>query len=207
MMMEGFREVLLLLHHQLSLQEKLPVSEGKTMTTEKMRKICFSLLPDLVVRPRGTLLLGECVGSLQEVYGGRCWPCQGGERQKGETPSHSLWRQAGEGEREEMQPGLGWSGVKGRIHLIMGGVEEEEGCLGLVKETAVGMRKGSHLWHFLSLKAGVSACPIDRLHMEPLQQLPGQHRRPHSEQETESAGKAVRGLEGQVWHLWGRDES
>lgn len=48
-----------------------------------------------------------------------------------------------------MQPGLGWSGAKGRIHSITGGVEEEEGCLGLVKVMAAGMRKGSHLWHFL----------------------------------------------------------
>lgn len=59
----------------LLLQEKPPVSEGKTMTmtmkTVKMRKICFSLPPVLVVRQRGTLLLGECVGSLQEVYAGR----------------------------------------------------------------------------------------------------------------------------------------
>lgn len=145
--MEGFREVLLLHHHQFRLQEKLPVSEGKIMTMKmvKMRKIYFSRLPDLVVRPRGTLLLGECMGILQVVYGGRCLACQGGERQKGETPSHSLWQQAGEGEREEMQPGLGWSVVKGRIHLITGGVEEEEGCLGLVKEMVVGMRKDSHL--------------------------------------------------------------
>ena len=107
----------------------------------------------------------------------------------------------------ETQPGLGWSGVRGKIHLITGAVEEEEGCQGLVKERAVGMRMGSHLWHFLLLKAGVSMCPIGRLHTEPLQQLPGQHRRPRSEQETESAGKAVQGPEGQVWHLLGRDES
>lgn len=106
-----------------------------------------------------------------------------------------------------MQPGLGWSGVKGRIHLIMGEVQEEEGCLGLVKETAVGMRMGSHLWHFLSPKAEVSACPSDRLHMEPLQRLQGQHQQLRSERETGSAGKAVRGPEGQVWHLWGRAES
>lgn len=125
----------------------------------------------------------------------------------GETPSHSLWRQVGEGEREEMQPGLGWSGVKGRTHLITGEVEEAEGCLGLGKETAVGTRMGSHLGHFLSLKVEVSACPIDHSHMEPLQQLPGQHRRPRSVQETESAGKAVRGPEGQVWHLSGTAES
>lgn len=105
-----------------------------------------------------------------------------------------------------MQPGLGWSGVKGRIHLIMGEAEEEEGCLGLVRETAAGRRMGSHLWHFL-LKDEVSVCPIDRLHKEPLQQHPGQHQRPHSEPETESAGKAVQGPEGQVWHLWGRAES
>ncbi len=212
MMMEGFQEdpplLLLLLHHFL--QEKPPVSERKTMTmkTVMMRKICFSLPPDLVVRQRGTLLLVECAGSLQEVYAGRwCWAPQGGERQKGGNPSHSLWRQVGEAEREETQPALGWSGVKGRIHLITGEVEEEEGCLGLVRETAAGMRMGSHLWHFLSLKAEVSACPNDRLHTEPLQQLPGQHRRPRSEPETESAGKAVRGPEGQVWHLWGRAES
>lgn len=83
----------------------------------------------------------------------------------------------------------------------MGEEEEEEGCLGLVKETAVGMKMGSHLWHFLLLRAEVSAYPIDHLHMEPLRQLPGQHQQPHCEQETESAGKAVRGPEGQVWHL------
>jgi len=70
-MTEGYQEDLLLLHHFL-LQEKLPVSEGKTMMmkTVKMRKICFSLPPDLVVRQRGTLLLGECTGNLQEVYAG-----------------------------------------------------------------------------------------------------------------------------------------
>lgn len=209
MMTEGYQEDLLLLHHFL-LQEKPPVSEGKTMTmkTVKMRKICFSLPPDLVVRRRGTLHLGVCVGSLQEVYAGRwCWAPQGGERQKGENPSHSLWRQAEEGEREEMQPALGWSLVKGRIHLVTGGAEEEEGCLGLAKETAVGMRMGFLLWHFLSLKAEVLACPIGHLHMEPLQQLPGRLQRPRSEQETGNAGKAVRGPEGQVWHLWGRAES
>ncbi|AWP02817.1 Hypothetical protein SMAX5B_002386 [Scophthalmus maximus] len=99
-----------------------------------------------------------------------------------------------------MQPGLGWSGVKERTHLIMD-VEEEGGCLGLARETAVGMRTGFHLWHSLSLRAEVSGFPIDHLHTEPLQQLPGQHPRPRSEQETESAGKAVRGPGGQVWHL------
>lgn len=205
---EGFQEEPLL-HHFL-LQEKPPVSEGKAMTmkTVKMRKICFSLPPDLVVRQRGTLPPGECVGSLHQVYAGHwCWAPQGGERQKGETPSHSLWSQVGEGERREMQPGLGWSLVKGKIHLTRGEVEEEEGCLGLVKETAVGMRTGCLLWHFLSLKAEVSACPIGRLHTEPLQQLPGQHRQPRYEQETGSAGKAVRSPEGQVWHLLGRAES
>lgn len=208
MMTEGFQEDLLP-HHFLH-QKKLLVYEGKTMMTKmvKMRKIYFSLPPSLVVRQQGTLLLGECTGSLTEVYAGRwCWVPQGGGRQKGETPSHSLLRQAGEGEREETQPELGWYEVKGRIHLITGGVEEEGGCLGLVKETVAGMRMDFHLWHFLSLKAEVSACPIDHLHMEPLQQLPGQHQQPHSEQETESARKAVQGPEGQVWHLWERAES
>lgn len=150
MMMEGF-QVDPLLHHFL-LQEKPPVSEGKTMTMKmvKMRMICFSLPPDFVVRQQGTRHLGECVGSLQEVYAGRwCRAPQGGDRQKGETPSHSLWKQVGEGERKEMQPVLGWSLVKGRIHLTMGEVEEEAGCLGPVKETAVGMRMGSRLWHLL----------------------------------------------------------
>lgn len=92
MMMEGFQEDLLLLHHHhFLLQEKPPVSERKMMKTEMMRKICFSLPPDLAVRQRETLLLGECVGSLQVVYAGRwCWAPQGGEWQKGETPSHSL---------------------------------------------------------------------------------------------------------------------
>lgn len=103
-----------------------------------------------------------------------------------------------------MQPGLGWSGVKGRIHLITEEVEEEEGCLDLVRETAVGMRMGFHLWRCLLLKAEVSAFPIDHLHMEPPPQLPGQRQRPHSEREIESAVKAVRGPEGQAWHLWGR---
>lgn len=79
-----------------------------------------------------------------------------------------------------MQPELGWSLVKGRIHLIKGEVEEEAGCPDLVKETPVGMRMGYLLWHFLSLMGEVSAYPIGRLHMEPLQQLPGQHRRPRS---------------------------
>lgn len=103
-----------------------------------------------------------------------------------------------------MQPGLGWSEVKGRIHLI---TVEEEGFRGPVKETAAEMRMGYHLWHHLSLKAVVSKCPIDHLRTEPLQQLPEQ-RRPHrSEQETESAGKEVRGPEGQAWHLWGRAEN
>lgn len=208
--MEGFQEDLLLLHHYLHLQEKPPVSEGKTMTmkTVKMRKICFSLPPDLVVRQRGTLLQGECAGSLWEVYAGRsCWASQGGERQKGEIPSHSLWRRADEGEREETRPGPGWSGVRGRIRLITGEVEEEEGCPGLVKGTAAVTRTGSHLGRFLSLRAEVSACPIDRSHTEPLQRLPGQRRRPRSGQETGSAGKAVQGPEGRVWHLWGRAES
>lgn len=209
--MEGLREVPRFLLHRywFRLQEKLPASEGKTMTMqkEKMRKICFSLLPDLVVRLRGTPLRGECAGTLKEAYGGRCWAFQGGERQRAETPSHSLWRQEGEDEREEMPPGLGWFGVKGRIHLITGGAEEEEGCLGLEKETAVGTRKGSHLWRFLGLKAEVSAFPTDRLHTELLPQLPEQHRQPRCEQETESAGKAVQGLEGRAWHLSGRVES
>lgn len=209
--MEGSREVLrfLLRRYWFRLQGKLPASEGKTMTTqrEKARKICFSLPPDLGVRLRGTPLRGECAGILKEVCGGRCWAFRGGGRQKGETPSHSLWRQVGEDERAETPPGLGWFGVKGRIHLVTGGAEEEEGCLGLEKETAVGTRRGSHLWHFLWPKAGVSAFPTGRLHTELLPQLPGQHRRPRSEQETESAGKAVRGLEGRAWHLSGRVES
>lgn len=200
----GFQEGL------LRLQEKLLVSEGKTTTTKtvKMKKICSSLPPDLVVRRRGTLLLGECVESLKEACAGRsCWAAQGGGRKRGETPSHSLWREAGEGEREEMQPGLGWYEVKGSIHLIMKEVREVGGCPDLVKETAAVKSMDFHPWHFLSLKAEVSAFPIDRSHMEPLQQLPGQHQRPHSEQETESARKAVQGPEGPVWHLWGRAES
>lgn len=69
---EGLQEDPLLLHRCL-LREKLPVSEGKTMMKKmvKKRKICFSLPPDLVVRQRGTPLLGECVGNLWEVYAGR----------------------------------------------------------------------------------------------------------------------------------------
>lgn len=106
-----------------------------------------------------------------------------------------------------MQPGLGWSEVMGRIHLIMEEAAGEEGCLGPVKVIVVGKRMGSHLWHFLSLKVEVSECPIDHLHMEPLLQLPEQHQQPRSEQETGSAGKAVQGPEGQVWHLWARAES
>lgn len=201
MMMEGFLEDL------LHLQEKAPVSEGKTMMMKKvkMRKICFSLPPALVVRQQGTLHLVGCMGSLREAYAGRwCWGPQDGEQQRGETPIHSQWRKAGEDEREEMQPGLGWSGGKGRIHLIR---EEEEGFLGLVKETAAERRTGSRLWHHLLLKAEVSECPIGHLHTEPLQQLPEQHRQHRSERETESAGKEVQGPEGQAWHLWGRAES
>lgn len=76
MMTEGFQEDLLLLHHHhhFPLQAKPPVSEGKTMMMMKMvkmMKICFSLLPDLVVRQQGTLLLVECAESLKEVYAGR----------------------------------------------------------------------------------------------------------------------------------------
>lgn len=209
--MEGFREVLRFLLHRywFRLREKLPASEGKTMTVqkEKMRKICFSLLPDLAVRLRGTPLRGECAGILKVACGGRCWAFQGGECQKGETPSHSLWRQVGEDEKEETPPGLGWFGAKGRSRLITGGAEEEEGCLGLEKETAVGTTKDSHLWRFLWLKAEVSAFPTDRSHMELLPQLPEQHRQPRSEQETESAEKAVQGPEGRAWHLSGRVES
>lgn len=82
-MTEGFLEGLLLLPHHFLLREKPPVSEGKTMTmkTVKMRKICFSLPPTLVVRQRVTLLLGECMGSPREVYAGRwCWEPRDGER-------------------------------------------------------------------------------------------------------------------------------
>jgi len=66
-----------------------------------------------------------------------------------ETPSRSLWRQAGEGEREGMQPGLDWSEEKVRIRLLEEEVEEEEGCLGPAKATAAARRMGSHLWHRL----------------------------------------------------------
>lgn len=67
MMTEGFLE------DPLHLQEKPPVSEGKTMTMKKvtLRKICFSLPPALVVRQRGTLHLVGCVESLREAYVGR----------------------------------------------------------------------------------------------------------------------------------------
>lgn len=125
----------------------------------------------------------------------------------GKTPSHSLLRQAGEGERKEMQPEPGSYGAKGRIHLVMGGVEPAEDCQGLETETVVETRKGSHLWHLLSLKAGVSVYPIDRSHMELLQQLPGQRLQLRYERETGSAGRAVRGPAEQVWHLSGRVES
>lgn len=80
---EGFPEDLLLLHRHLLLLEKHPVSEGKTTTmkTVKMRKICFSLPPALVVRQRVTLLLGECMGSQREAYAGRwCWEPRDGEQ-------------------------------------------------------------------------------------------------------------------------------
>lgn len=63
----------------------------------------------------------------------------------GETPSHSLWRQVSEDERAEMLPGLGWFGVKGRSHLMMGEVVEEEGFLDPVKEKAAEKTMGSHL--------------------------------------------------------------
>lgn len=67
-MMRGvFQEEQPLLHHFL-LQEQLPVSGGMVMMmmkkTAKMKRIGFSLPPDLVVRQQGTLPLGEYVGSL-----------------------------------------------------------------------------------------------------------------------------------------------
>lgn len=74
---------------------------------------------------------------------------------------------------------LGWSGVMGTIRLTVGGVEEEEGSPGLEMEMAAGTRKGSHLWLLLWLKAEVLVSPSDRLHTEPLQQLPGQRRQLH----------------------------
>lgn len=137
--------------------------------------ICFSLPPDLAVMQQGKRLLGECVGNLEGVCGDHCWACLH-EHQMGKTPSHSLWREGGH-EREETKLELGWSGAKGRIHLIVGGVEEEEGYPGLVMETAAGMRKGSHLWLLLLLKAEVSTFPIDHLHTVPPQRLLGQRRR------------------------------
>lgn len=72
MMTEGFQADLLLRHQHFLPQEKALVSEGKTWTMKRvvMRRICFSLPRDLYVRQRGTLLLGEFAGSLQEVYAG-----------------------------------------------------------------------------------------------------------------------------------------
>lgn len=67
----------------------------------------------------------------------------------GETPSHSPRRQVGEGERVEMQPEMGWSGVRGRIRLVTVEVEEGAGYLAPVKEKAAAKRRGSLLWHFL----------------------------------------------------------
>lgn len=123
-------------------------------------KICFSLPPDLAAGQQGTLLLEEYKESLKEEYAGRwCWAPQIGEQQKGGTPNHSLWRQAGEDGREEMQPGQGWSWETGMIRSIMEEVEEEEGYRGLEREIAVEMKMGFHLWHFLLLRVEVSVCP------------------------------------------------
>lgn len=181
MMREGFQEDPLLLPHCFLLQEEPPVSEEKMKTTVMMRKICFSLPPDLGVRQRGILLLGECEESLRGEYAGRwCWAPLGVERLKGGSPSHSLWKLAGEDVMEETQPGLDWSWEKGKIRLITGGVEEGGGCQALVKETAVVMMMGFHLLHLLWLRAEVSGCPIDHLHMVLLQQLPRRHQRPRS---------------------------
>lgn len=124
---------------------------------------------------QGKRLLGECVGNLEGVCGDHCWACLHVEHRMGKFPSHSLWREGGY-EREETKLEPGWSGAKGRIHLRVGGVEEEEGYPGLAMETAAGTRKGSHLW-LLLLKVEVSASPIDHLHTEPPQRLPGQRRR------------------------------
>lgn len=143
------------------------------MSEAKVMMICFSLLPDLAAMQQGKRLLGECAGNLEGVCGDHCWACPLVEHRMGMIPSHSLWREGGR-EREETKLEPGWSGAKGRIHSIVGGVEEEEGYLGLAMETAAGTRKGSHLERLLLLKAEVSAFPIDRLHTEPPQRLPGQ---------------------------------
>lgn len=157
--------------HQFHLQETLRVSEAKVM-------ICFSPPPDLAAMQQGKQLLGECVGNLEGGCGGHCWACLHVEHRMGKIPSHSLWRE-GEHEREEIKPALGWSGGTGTIRLTVGGVEEEEGSLGLEMETAAGTRKGTHPWPLLWPKAEVLASPSDRLHTEPLQQLPGQRRQLH----------------------------
>lgn len=173
-----------------------------------MGKICFSLPLDLAEGQQGTLLLEECKESLKEVYAGHwCWAPRSGEQQKGGTPNHSPWGRAGEGGREETQLELGWSWETGMIHSITEEAEEEEGYLGLERGTAAEMKMGFHLWHFLWLRAAVSAYPTGRWRTEPLQQLPGQRRQPHSGQETGSARKAVQGPEGRAWHLWERAES
>lgn len=118
-----------------------------------MGKICFSLPLDLAAGQQGTLRQEECRESLKEEYAGHwCWAPQNDEQQKGGTPNHSLWGQAGEGGREEMQPGLGWSWEKGMIRSIMEEVEEEGGYQDLEKEIAVEMRMGFHLWRFLWLR-------------------------------------------------------
>lgn len=198
-----------LLYRCFLLQEKPPGCERKTMMMmmkmAKMRKICSSRPPGLALRRPGTLLLEEYSQSPQEVYVGRwCWATRGGERQREETPNHSQRRQTGEGGREETQPGLGWSGVKGRSRSIAGG---EEGCQGLVKETAAARRTDFRLWHRLLLKAEASRSPIDRSHTEPLPRRPGRPQQPRSGQGTENVMKAVQAPEGQVWHLWGRAEN
>lgn len=144
------------------------------MSEAKVR-ICFSPPPDLAAMQQGKQLLGECVETLEGGYGGHCWACLHVEHRRGKIPSHSLWR-AGEHEREEIKPVLGWSGVTGTTRSTAGGVEEEEGSRGLEMETAAGTRKGSRPWPLPWLKAEVLASPSDRLHMEPLQQLPGQRR-------------------------------
>lgn len=201
------KEAFLLPRHCL-LQERPPVSEGKTTTKVKMRKICFSRPPALAVGQRGTLLRGVCVGSLKEACAGRwCLEPRGDGWQRGETPSHSLWNQEGEDERGETLPEPGLSEEKEMIHLSGEEVVEEGGCLGLVKGMAVGMKMDSRLWPLLVLTAEVSVCPIVRLRMGPLRRLPGQHQQRRFEWETGSAGKAARGPRGQVWHLSERVEN
>lgn len=117
--------------------------------------------------------MGGCAG---RSYSG----ARSEERQREETPTHSLSNQANEDEREGSNPGPGWSGGTGRIRLLAREAEGEGGCQGLVRETAAGTKMGSPLWRSLWLRVEVLASPIDRLHTEPPRRLPEQRQRHRS---------------------------